>query len=62
MLLQLCGVGAVFLAIAIVAALFGFGVVSDDNPLGAKLCTVFFLISAVATFGWAWMNRSRQFV
>ena len=61
-MLQKYGVGLVFLVIAVVAALFGFGVLSDDNPLVAKVGAVFFLFAAVAAFGWAWMNRSRTVV
>jgi hypothetical protein len=54
------GAGTVFLIVAIVAALFGFGVVSDDDPLVAKLCAVFFLLAAIAAFGWGWMNRAQK--
>jgi hypothetical protein len=61
-LLQMCGAGVVFLVIAVVAALFGFGVVSDDDPLAAKLCAGFFLFASIAAFGWAWVNRSRNVV
>jgi uncharacterized membrane protein YtjA (UPF0391 family) len=61
-MLQMYGVGVAFLVMAIVAALFGFGVVSDDSPLAAKVCAVFFLLASVAAFGWAWMNRSRNVV
>jgi uncharacterized membrane protein YtjA (UPF0391 family) len=61
-MLQMYGVGVVFLVIAIGAALFGFGVISDDDPLAAKVCAVFFLLASVAAFGWAWMNRSRDVV
>jgi hypothetical protein len=60
MLLQMYGVGVVFLVIAI--ALFGFGFVSDGEPLMAKVCAVFFLLAAVAAFGWARMNRSGNVV
>ena len=62
MLLRKYGAGVVFLAIALVAALFGFGVVSDDDPLAAKLCAAFFFLVAVAAFGWAWLNRARPVV
>ena len=62
MLLQMYGVGLAFLVTAVVAALFGFGVVSDDDPLAAKVCAGFFLFAAVAAFGWAWLNRSRNVV
>ena len=59
-MLQTFGAGFVFLTLAIIAALFGFGVVSDDDPLAAKLCAGFFLLTAIAAFGWAWLNRSRK--
>lgn len=55
---QMYGVGLAFLVIAVVAALFGFGVLSDDEPLAAKVGAGFFLFAAVAAFGWAWLNRS----
>ena len=58
-MLQMYGAGLAFLVIAVVAALFGFGVVSDDDPLAAKVCAGFFLFAAVAAFGWAWLNRSQ---
>ena len=61
MLMQMFGAGIVFLVIAIVAALFGFGGVSEDS-LAAKLCAIFFLLAAAAAFGWGWMNRSRKVV
>lgn len=60
MSLRMCWAGMVFLAIAVVAALFGFGVVSATAPLAAKVFSGFFLLAAVAAFGWVWMNRSRQ--
>ncbi len=60
MVFQMYGVGVVFLLVAVAAALFGFGVVSDDAPLVGKVCAVFFLLAAVAAFGWAWMNRWRD--
>ena len=59
MVFRTFGAGAAFLTVAVVAALFGFGVVSDDAPLAAKLCAGFFLLAAVAAFGWGWMNRPR---
>jgi hypothetical protein len=58
--LRMFWAGMVFLAIAVAAALFGFGLVSDSAPLSAKLFSTFFLLAAVATFGWVWMNRLRQ--
>lgn len=53
------GVGVVFIAIAVVAALFGFGIISEAAPLSAKMFAAFFLLSAAAAFGWVWMNRPR---
>jgi hypothetical protein len=61
-LLQMVVAGVVFVVTAVAAALCGFGVVSDDNPLAAKLCAGFFAVAAAAAFGWAWMNRSRTVV
>lgn len=61
-MLQMYGVGLAFLVIAVVAGLFGFGVVSDDEPIAARVCAVFFLLAAGAAFGWAWLNRSRNVV
>jgi hypothetical protein len=57
-LFQMFGAGVVFLVIAVVAGLIGFGVVSDDDSLMAKLCAGFFLCAAAAAFGWAWLNRT----
>jgi uncharacterized membrane protein YtjA (UPF0391 family) len=50
----------VFLVICVIAGLFGFGAVSDEASLAAKLCSAFFLLLALASFVWAWMARSRQ--
>lgn len=61
-MLQMYGVGMAFLGIALVAAMFGFGVVSDDDPLAARVCAAFFLLASMAAFGWAWMNRSPKVV
>jgi uncharacterized membrane protein YtjA (UPF0391 family) len=46
------GLGVVFLVIALVAALIGFGVVSDDSSVPAKMFSIVFLVLAVASFGW----------
>lgn len=59
MVFRTLGAGMVFLVLAIVAAVFAYGVTSNDDPLAAKLCAVFFLLAAIAAFGWGWMNRSR---
>ena len=56
----LVGVGIVFLVIAAVAGLFGFGAISDDAPLVGKISSAYFLLLSAAAFGWVWVNRSRQ--
>ncbi len=56
------GAGLVFLAVAAVTGLIGFGVVSDEAPLAAKLCSAFFLCAAVAAFWWGWLMRARPTV
>jgi hypothetical protein len=58
MVFPLVGVGAACLVAAVVAALFGFGAVSDDSPLLGKLTSAFFLLLALASFWWAWMGRA----
>jgi uncharacterized membrane protein YtjA (UPF0391 family) len=50
----------VSLAIAVVAGLFGFGVVSDEAPLAAKLCSAFFLLLALASCWWALIGRAER--
>jgi uncharacterized membrane protein YtjA (UPF0391 family) len=50
----------VSLAIAVVAGLFGFGVVSDEAPLAAKLCSGFFLLLALASLWWALIGRGAR--
>jgi len=54
------GAGLVFLVLAAVTGLFGFGVVSDDAPLAAKLFSAFFLCSALGVFWFGWMTRTRS--
>ena len=54
------GVGIVFLVIALIAALFGFGMVSSYSREGAKILFTVFLVLAVLSFlgGWVMiMNR-----
>lgn len=58
MVFQMYGFGLAFLAVAVVAALFGFGAISDDFPLMGKMCAAFFLLAAAAAFGWARLNRA----
>jgi uncharacterized membrane protein YfcA len=52
--------GIVFVAIGVITALFGFGVISDEAPLAPKLFSGFFLCAAAASFWWGWMTRLRQ--
>jgi uncharacterized membrane protein YtjA (UPF0391 family) len=54
------GAGLVFLALAAVTGLLGFGVVSDDAPLAAKVFSGFFLCSAAGAFWWGRMTRTRS--
>lgn len=51
------GVGLVFLVLAVVTGLFGFGFVSDDAPFAAQLFSGFFLCSAIGAFWWSRMMR-----
>jgi uncharacterized membrane protein YtjA (UPF0391 family) len=53
-------VSLVSLGIAVVAGLFGFGVVSDEAPLAAKLCSAFFLLLALASLWWALIGRGAR--
>jgi hypothetical protein len=54
------GAGTLFLIIAVVTGLFGFGIVSDEASLSAKLFSAFFLCAAACAFWWGWMMRSRR--
>lgn len=60
MSLRMLAAGLVFLVLAAVAGLFGFGLVSDDAPLAAKLFSAFFLCSAAGAFWFGWMTRTRS--
>ncbi|AWM37802.1 hypothetical protein GobsT_41740 [Gemmata obscuriglobus] len=62
MLMRLCGVALVLFVSAIVAALFGFGVIRDEPSPAAQVCAAFLLFTSVAAFGWAWVNRSQNVV
>jgi uncharacterized membrane protein YtjA (UPF0391 family) len=44
------GLGVVFLVLALVAALFGFGIVSGESWAAAKVCFFIFLVLAVLSF------------
>jgi uncharacterized membrane protein YtjA (UPF0391 family) len=57
--LRMVGLGVVFLVTALVAALFGFGVVSDESWLAGKVFSVFFLVLSGLSFVWGWLARGR---
>jgi uncharacterized membrane protein YtjA (UPF0391 family) len=57
---SMMGLGVAFLVVALIAALFGFGVVSDESSVPATMFFVVFLVLAVASFGWGWLARSRE--
>jgi uncharacterized membrane protein YtjA (UPF0391 family) len=52
----------VFLVIALIAALFGFGVVSSVSWEGAKILFFVFLVLAVLTFLGGFFYRDRRTV
>lgn len=54
------GLGVLFLVIALVAALFGFGIVSAESWLVAKICFFVFLVFAVLSFVGGFFVRSRN--
>lgn len=58
MSLPALGAGLGFLALAAITALFGFGAISDDAPLAAKVFSAFFLLSAAGAFWWSWLTRA----
>jgi hypothetical protein len=51
-------VSLVSFAVAAAAGMYGFGAVSDEAPLAAKLYSALFLLLALASFWWAWMGRA----
>lgn len=51
------GLGVLFLAIALIAALFGFGVVSAESWFIAKIFFFVFLVLAVLTFVGGFLSR-----
>ena len=53
------GAALVFLTLAGITGLFGFGVVSDDAPLAAKVFSAFFLCSAAGALWWSRVTRPR---
>jgi uncharacterized membrane protein YtjA (UPF0391 family) len=54
------GLGVVFLVVAVVAALFGFGIVSDGSWLLAKIFFFIFVVLAVLSFVGGFFVRSRN--
>jgi len=54
------GLGVVFLVIALIAALFGFGVVSAESWLVAKVFFFIFLVLAVLSFVGGFFVRTRH--
>lgn len=58
---KLLGTATLFLVIGVVAALFGFGIVSEGELLGAKLLSAFFLWMAAGAFWWARMTRTLSY-
>ena len=57
---QLLGTATVFLVLGIVAGLFGFGIISEDAPFGAKVLSAVSLWVAAGTF-WSARVRSTRF-
>jgi len=54
------GLGILFLVIALVAALFGFGIVSHESWLIAKICVFVFLVFAALAFVGSFFVRGRR--
>jgi uncharacterized membrane protein YtjA (UPF0391 family) len=53
------GLGVVFLVIALIAGLFGFGFVSAESWFVAKVFFFIFLVLAVLAFVGGYFSRSR---
>ncbi len=54
------GLGILFLVIALVAALFGFGIVSAESWLIAKICFFVFVVLAVLSLVGGFFVRGRR--
>jgi uncharacterized membrane protein YtjA (UPF0391 family) len=54
------GLGVVFLVIALIAALFGFGVVSAESWMVAKVFFFIFVVLAVLAFVGGFFVRTRE--
>ena len=53
------GMGVMFLVIALIAGLFGFGFVSAESWFVAKVFFIIFLVLAVMAFVGGYFSRSR---
>ena len=58
MVRSMSSLGVVFLVIALIAAVLGFGIISDEPWYAAKMCFLAFFALAVMSFTWGWMGRS----
>lgn len=58
MVRSMSGLGVVFLVLALIAAVLGFGIISDEPWRAAKTCFLVFFALAVMSFMWSWMGRS----
>jgi len=54
------GLGVLFLVIALIAGLFGFGFVSAESWFVAKIFFFVFLVLAVLSFVGGWFSHRRQ--
>ena len=54
------GLGVVFLVVALVAGLFGFGILSAESWMIAKVFFFIFLVLAVLSFLGGYVVRSRN--
>jgi len=57
---SILGLGVAFLVLALVAALFGFGVLSAESWMVAKIFFFIFLVLAVLSFVGGFFVRSRN--
>ena len=54
------GLAIAFLIIAVIAGLFGFGIISSGSWLVAKICFFVFIVLAVLTFVGGFFVRGRN--
>jgi uncharacterized membrane protein YtjA (UPF0391 family) len=55
---SMSGLAVVFLVLALIAAVLGFGIISEEPWVAAKMFFLVFCALAVLSFMWAWMSRS----